>query len=119
MLFHAKLRLPSTTSQANIEKRVLEICDELGLQKVLQSYIGDSFVRGLSGKYAAMVIFDISTVLSRLRLNTIVRDTLQGNLVQVIRSKCFTFCCCLSVCLLSAFECHRNLHLYSYFLFLM
>ncbi|GMH44385.1 hypothetical protein BSKO_12319 [Bryopsis sp. KO-2023] len=49
VLFHAKLRLPSTITDGELHSHVLSICDRLGLTKVIHSLIGDSFVRGLSG----------------------------------------------------------------------
>ncbi|CAD7697824.1 unnamed protein product [Ostreobium quekettii] len=49
IMFHAQLRLPRGTEAGKIEERVKQIMDDLGLNKVANSYIGDSMVRGLSG----------------------------------------------------------------------
>jgi ABC-type multidrug transport system ATPase subunit len=50
LLFHASLRLPSsTTTPANRVRRVRDTVAAMRLQRVAASVIGDVFVRGLSG----------------------------------------------------------------------
>jgi len=49
LMFHAKLRLPATMPKLKRVQRVMNIIHELGLKKVMHTYIGDAFFRGLSG----------------------------------------------------------------------
>jgi len=49
LLFHAKLRLPASTSSKTIRKRVSATMQILGIEKLADCYIGDQFQRGLSG----------------------------------------------------------------------
>eukprot|EP00223_Ostreococcus_mediterraneus_P005998 CAMPEP_0179689398 /NCGR_PEP_ID=MMETSP0936-20121108/3175_1 /TAXON_ID=548131 ORGANISM="Ostreococcus mediterraneus, Strain clade-D-RCC2573" /NCGR_SAMPLE_ID=MMETSP0936 /ASSEMBLY_ACC=CAM_ASM_000574 /LENGTH=1734 /DNA_ID=CAMNT_0021562003 /DNA_START=11 /DNA_END=5218 /DNA_ORIENTATION=- len=49
LLFHAKLRLPASTSSKTIRKRVCATMQILGIEKLADSFIGDQFQRGLSG----------------------------------------------------------------------
>lgn len=49
--FHAQLRMPGSTSESAMKKQVQLVCSQLGLQKVMHSFIGDSFVRGISGAH--------------------------------------------------------------------
>ena len=49
LLFHAKLRLPVSTSSKTIRKRVCATMQILGIEKLADSFIGDQFQRGLSG----------------------------------------------------------------------
>lgn len=47
--FSARLRLPSKTTDAEVERLVDETINELGLSKVANSRIGSESVRGISG----------------------------------------------------------------------
>ncbi|CAM9554685.1 unnamed protein product, partial [Ectocarpus sp. 13 AM-2016] len=49
LMFHARLRMPPSASFAEREERVLWVTEELGLQRVADSRIGDELERGLSG----------------------------------------------------------------------
>jgi ABC-type multidrug transport system ATPase subunit len=49
LLFHASLRLPSSTTPVNRVRRVRDTVAAMQLQRVAASVIGDVFVRGLSG----------------------------------------------------------------------
>ena len=49
LLFHANLRLPPGVTPAEKKRRVTTIVAELGLTKVMQSFIGDEYTRGISG----------------------------------------------------------------------
>ncbi|CAN0220288.1 unnamed protein product, partial [Ectocarpus sp. 8 AP-2014] len=49
LMFHARLRMPPGASFAEREERVLWLTEELGLQRVADSRIGDELERGLSG----------------------------------------------------------------------
>jgi len=49
LLFHANLRLPPTCSPAAKKSRVRDIVQQLGLMKVVRSFIGDEYTRGISG----------------------------------------------------------------------
>ena len=49
LLFHANLRLPPTCTPAEKKMRVRDIILELGLMKVVDSFIGDEYTRGISG----------------------------------------------------------------------
>lgn len=64
ILFHAQLRMPEDTSPSAMEKQVHHVCRQLGLEKVMHSYIGDSFVRGISGgsRHSLMQEILVSTV---------------------------------------------------------
>ncbi|QDZ20587.1 pleiotropic drug resistance-like ABC transporter [Chloropicon primus] len=49
LLFHANLRLPPTTTPTETKVRVRDIVLQLGLMKVVDSFIGDEYTRGISG----------------------------------------------------------------------
>ena len=49
LLFNAMLRLPSSTKKEELTRRAHHWASALGLQKVLNSLIGDEFQRGLAG----------------------------------------------------------------------
>lgn len=47
--FSAKMRLPKTVAQEKQDERILTTIQELGLSKVIDSYVGGENVRGVSG----------------------------------------------------------------------
>ena len=49
LTFHAMLRMPNNVCAAERKSRVWEVISQLGLHRVVDSMIGDDFVRGLSG----------------------------------------------------------------------
>ena len=49
LMFAAKLRLPTSMTQQNKESIVNVVITELGLESVRNTYIGNFFIRGLSG----------------------------------------------------------------------
>ena len=49
LLFHANLRLHPTATPAEKKVRVRDIVLQLGLMKVVDSFIGDEYTRGISG----------------------------------------------------------------------
>jgi len=49
LTFHASLRLPAQTPSEEVQERVAAVAEQLGLTKVAHNFIGDAFVRGLSG----------------------------------------------------------------------
>ncbi|KAF5834484.1 hypothetical protein DUNSADRAFT_8809 [Dunaliella salina] len=49
LTFHASLRLPAHTPSEEVQERVAAVAEQLGLTKVAHNFIGDAFVRGLSG----------------------------------------------------------------------
>ncbi|CAL5344646.1 unnamed protein product [Camellia sinensis] len=49
LTYAALLRLPKTLTKQEKEKRVIDVIDELGLERCQDTMIGSSFVRGVSG----------------------------------------------------------------------
>ena len=49
LLFHATLRMPSHTSESSIKSSVVRVMKSLGIEKLKNQFIGDEWVRGLSG----------------------------------------------------------------------
>eukprot|EP00284_Hemiselmis_tepida_P012249 CAMPEP_0174917844 /NCGR_PEP_ID=MMETSP1355-20121228/2719_1 /TAXON_ID=464990 /ORGANISM="Hemiselmis tepida, Strain CCMP443" /LENGTH=719 /DNA_ID=CAMNT_0016162981 /DNA_START=34 /DNA_END=2193 /DNA_ORIENTATION=- len=49
LMFSAELRLPGTISYDEKQRRVQNVIDELGLNKVAESKVGNEFIRGISG----------------------------------------------------------------------